>query len=370
MLVDGARVGRYARAAARWARLLAPWRPAPGLRISYGHDRVPGPGEAVRGSTVVFQRLASVFPNSPGDFTLLYLCSTWLPRDLRPLLWAARRRRAFVVVSQNGVGYPAWAGGRAEEINRRQRRALLAADRVLYQSEFCKVSADAFLGSPRGSWEVLPNAVDVELFTPAPSPPADGPVLLLGGDQTQGTYRVELALRTLECLLREHSGARLVVTGELPSYAEPLAAELGLAGRVEFVGRYAQRDAPALFRRAHVLLQTQMNDAACPYVVLEAMACGLPVVHPASGGTVELVADVGGIGVPHYASWDRLDPPAPEALAEAVSRVLADHDRYRHAARRRVAEHFSLSRWLARHAEIFDELLGAPRSACPATSDQ
>jgi glycosyltransferase involved in cell wall biosynthesis len=357
VLVDRARVGRYARAAARWARLLAPRRPAPGLRVSYGHDHVPGRGESARGSTVVFQRLASVFPNCPADFTLLYLGSTWLPRDLRPLLWAARRRRASVVVNQNGVGYPAWAGERTEEINRRLRRALLAADLVLYQSEFCKTSADAFLGPPRGAWQVLPNAVDVELFTPAAAAPGDGPVLLLGGDQTQGTYRVELALRTLACLLREHRDARLVVTGELGSPAEPLAAELGLAGRVELVGRYAQRDAPALFRRAHVLLHSQMNDS-CPSVVLEAMACGLPVVHPASGGTVELVANVGGIGVPHHASWDRLDPPAPQALAEAVSRVLADHDRYRQAARRRVTEHFALPRWLARHAELFERLRG------------
>lgn len=353
---ETARVERYARAAARWARLLAPRPPAPGLRVSYGHDRVPAPGEPARGSTVVFQRLASVFPSSPADFTLLYLGSTWLPRDLRALLWAARRRRASVVLNQNGVGYPAWAGARTAAVNRPLREALIAADHVLYQSEFCKRSADQFVGPPRGAWEILPNAVDVERFTPAPSAPADGPVLLLAGDQTHGPLRVELALRTLERLVRrEHPDARLVVTGELGWSPAPLAAELGLADRIALVGRYAQRDAPSLFRSAHVLLHTQMNDS-CPSVVLEAMACGVPVVHPASGGTVELVADEAGIGVPHRASWHRLDPPAPEAVAEAVSRVLADHDRYREAARRRASEHFGLARWLARHAELFAQL--------------
>jgi glycosyltransferase involved in cell wall biosynthesis len=126
------------------------------------------------------------------------------------------------------------------------------------------------------------------------------------------------------------------------------------------VGRYAQEDAPALYRRAHILLHTQMNDS-CPSLVLEAMACGLPVVHPASGGTVELVADVGGAGVPHEASWERLVPPAPEAMAAAVGRVLADLPRFREAARARAVERYALGPWLDRHAALFAELLGAAR---------
>jgi glycosyltransferase involved in cell wall biosynthesis len=91
--------------------------------------------------------------------------------------------------------------------------------------------------------------------------------------------------------------------------------------------------------------------------VLEAMACGLPVVYAASGGTVELVSDVGGIGVAHVASWDRLEPPEPEALAEAVGRVLDDHARYSEAARHRVVIRFSLRAWLDRHAALFEHLL-------------
>ena len=51
-----------------------------------------------------------------------------------------------------------------------------------------------------------------------------------------------------------------------------------------------------MLRRAHVLLHTKVNDP-CPTAVIEAMACGLPVAYPASGGTVELVGDEAGIGV-------------------------------------------------------------------------
>ena len=117
-----------------------------------------------------------------------------------------------------------------------------------------------------------------------------------------------------------------------------------------------------MFRRAHVLLHTKVNDP-CPTVVIEAMACGVPVAYPASGGTVELVGDVG---------WGRRAPrrrlrsrraASGRGLAAAVSAVLADRDRYASAARSRTVERFALADWLDRHAAIFAELV--PRSDEP-----
>ena len=86
------------------------------------------------------------------------------------------------------------------------------------------------------------------------------------------------------------------------------------------------------------------------------MASGLPVVYPASGGTVELVGDEAGIGVPHAGGWERDEPPDPEALASAVTQVLADRPSYSTAARKRAVERFALEPWLDRHAELFAEL--------------
>ena len=355
MRVDRVRAGRYGRAAWRWARLLAPTRRRAGVRVFYGHDRIPAAGEPVAGGSAKFQRLAERFPNSPTDFSVLYLGSTWLPRDLEPLLRLAARRRVPLLVNQDGVAYPGWAGAETETLNRPLRRALLAADHVLYQSRFSKEASDLFLGEPVGAWEILHNAVDVEHFSPAQHAPPDGPILLLGGDQTQ-VYRLELAVRTLAHVLESEPGARLLVSGRVVTDVSPLLDELGLRDRVELVGRYAQRDAPALFRRSHVLLHTKVKDP-CPSVVIEAMACGLPVVYPASGGTVELVGDAG-IGVPHPESWDRDEPPAADALADAVLSVLAQRAVYAAAARARAVERFPLAPWIGRHAELFGELAG------------
>jgi glycosyltransferase involved in cell wall biosynthesis len=350
-----ARASRYARASARWARLLVSGTPAPGVRVFYGHDRVPSPGERAAGGTAKAQKLNERFPNSPTGFSLLYLGSTWLPRDLSPLLRLASRRGIPVVVNQDGVGYPGWAGDRTDEVNRPLRRALHAADHVVYQSDFSKRSADLFLGKPPASWEVLHNVVDVSHFTAADQPPSSGPVLLLGGDQTQA-YRLELGLRTFALVLERHSEALLLVTGRLVGDAEPLIAELGLAGHVHLLGEYAQRDAPAIFRRAHLLLHTKVLDP-CPTLVVEALASGLPVVYPASGGTAELVGGDAGVGVPHPESWDRDEPPAPKALADGVDRVLSALPTYAVAARARAVERFSLEPWLDRHGALFSELL-------------
>jgi len=358
MDVSPARAARYGRAGARWARLLTRGgRRRPGVRVFYGHDRVPAPGERAAGGTVKFQKLDARFPNHPTDFSILYLGTTWLPRDLGPLLGFARRRHVPVVANQDGVGYPGWAGAQTEEVNRPLRRVLHASTHVLYQSAFSKLSSDLFLGEPHGSWEILPNAVDVERFSPASVRPPTGPVLILGGDQTQ-EYRLEVALRTMAAVAARHPDARLLVTGRLVAPVEPLVSELGLRGRVHVLGGYTQRDAPDILRRGHLLLHTKVNDP-CPTLVLEAMASGLPVVHPASGGTVELVGDVAGVGVPHPTGWERDEPPDPDAMADAVDRVLADLDGFSAAARARAVERFSLGPWLDRHAELFDRLAPA-----------
>jgi glycosyltransferase involved in cell wall biosynthesis len=360
MDLSAARAGRYARAAARWARLLlsrGTRHRTPGVRVFYGHDRVPEPGDPVAGGSAKIQRLAARFPNRPDDFSIAYLGSNWVPRDLGLFLRYLRRRRIPLVVNQDGVGYPGWAGADTETVNRPLRALLGAADHVLYQSEFCKRAADEWVGACAGPWEILYNAVDVSRFMPVEQPPPDGPVLLLGGDQTQ-SYRLELALETLAALVPSQPGARLLVTGRVVAPIEPAVARLGLEGRVHALGRYSQADAPAIFRRAHLLLHTKVNDP-CPSVVIEAMATGLPIVYARSGGVPELVGEDAGVGVPHPDGFERDEPPDAEAFADAVTRVLGNLRDYAAAARARAVERFSLEPWLDRHAELFERL--APR---------
>ena len=323
------------------------------VAVSYGVRRLGTHGGAIK-----FRELARFFPNARRGYSVLYLGSSTAPADADRLIARARRRGAAVAWNQNGVAYPGWHGPGWEETNAPKARALHAADHVFFQSEFCRVSSDRFLGERQGPSEVLHNPVDTERFMPGPRRPRDGLMLLLGGNQYQ-RYRLETALQTLT-LLPE---ARLLVSGALSwhpdrrrSEAEgrELVARFGVADRVELVGAYSQEEAPELMRRADLLLHTKYNDP-CPTIVLEAMACGLPVVYSASGGVPELVDDEAGAGVPAPLDWEQDHPPDPAALAEAVRRVAERLDDYAEAARAR-ALRFDLSPWVERHREVFEEL--------------
>jgi glycosyltransferase involved in cell wall biosynthesis len=326
--------------AALWAAIVAGRAAIGEPRLFYGHDRIPARDELALGGTVKFQALDNAFPNSPRDFNVLYLGSSTVPRDARVLLRLARRRGAGMLWNQNGVAYPGWHGPGWERTNLPLSRGLQAADHVIYQSEFCRLSSDRFLGETSKPSEVLHNPVDTTHFTPADSPP-ERPTLLVGANRSQ-PYRIALALRTLDLLPDEW---RLLVVGPAP-VAEGV--------RAEQAGTYTQEEAPALVRRAHILLHPKYNDP-CPTFVLEAMACGLPVVHSASGGVPELVGDVG-IGVPAPLDWERDHRPAPEELRDAVLEAMRRREELAAAARRRAVERFDLQQWLARHRELFAEL--------------
>ena len=105
-------------------------------------------------------------------FNILYLGSSSLPEDLPQVLELARRKKARIVLNQNGVGYPAWAPADWETVNAPMQSVLREAEYVFYQSEFCKLSADRFLGERSGAWEILYNPVDTGYFRPAPPFPA------------------------------------------------------------------------------------------------------------------------------------------------------------------------------------------------------
>jgi glycosyltransferase involved in cell wall biosynthesis len=366
---------RRSRAVLFWTRLglreLPRWRdirrapvPRDGFHVFYGHDRMPSREDVVFGGQVKFQRLDEELPNEPRHFNVLYLGSTSLPLDARVLVRIARSRGAKVVWNQNGVRYPGLGLADMNRINRRDGRLLHAADYVFFQSAFCKVSADRFYGERSDAWEVLHNAVDTRTFTPANVRPSRPLTLLLGGNQYQ-RYRLEVALETLALLRVERPEVRLLVTGDLSflddpaearAVAEELVARRGLAGHVDFTGAYIRAEAPDVLRAADILLHTKYNDP-CPTLVVEAMACGVPVVYSASGGVPELVGDEGGIGIPAPLDFERDHPPEPAPLAEAVLKVTQNLEGFAEAARRRAVERFDLRAWVERHRQVFAALL-------------
>jgi glycosyltransferase involved in cell wall biosynthesis len=365
------RTVRRARNAAASARLIARQRPrwtaiartAPRrgeLAVAYGVDEMPSGSDVVFGGAVKFQLLHRFLPNAPRDFNALYLGSSSMPLEAGMLVRLARRRGAPFVWNQNGVAYRGWYGDGWELVNAPRARLLRQADHVVYQSAFCKLGADRFYGAPQRTWEILHNPVDTEAFTPDGVHRERPLTLLLGGNQYQ-RYRLERALETLAAVRQEIPDARLLVAGvvsfapDAQDHADAMIERLSLREAVEFAGPYTQAQAPELMRRADLLVHPKYNDP-CPTVVLEAMACGLPIVYSASGGTPELVGPDAGIGIEAPLDWERDHPPSPAELAQAVLTLASDLEARRVAARER-ALRFDVRPWVERHREIFQELV-------------
>ncbi|HND50654.1 MAG TPA: glycosyltransferase, partial [Anaerolineales bacterium] len=229
--------------------------------------------------------------------------------------------------------------------------------------QFCKDSAERYISPPDVPNEIIYNPVDTRLFSPeACSAKPAALTLLLGGNQYE-KYRLELALQTLKSLHHNGPNAKLIVTGNLwlprdeaEAWTKQALQDMNLTEHVIFTGTYAQTDAPALYSQAHLLLHTKYADPS-PGLVLEAMALGMPVVHLDNGGVPELVGNAG-IGVHVEHDWNTINLPNPQAMADALMRVYDCHNEFSQKARQRAVDLFSLEKFIARHKEIFEKVLG------------
>ena len=354
----------------RWRPVRCPASAFP--RVFYGQEHLAARSDVAGGGIIKTQDLAGRFPPCGDRPTILYLISSALPPYAAQMARIARRAGGRVVLNQNGVAYPAWHGPGWERPNRFIRDVMAACDLVIYQSEFCRMAADQFVTVPDCETDILHNPVDTKVFSPVrgtrredlrTGEPGAFPRLLVAGSLQQ-PYRAECAVKTLSLLRQRGLDATLHVAGRLgwrPTERECLEEIRAWASAdraEEFIrigGPYSQTDAPVLFRSADVLLHTTYNDA-CPRTVVEAMACGLPVVYSSSGGVPELVGPDAGIGIPAPADWERIHPPSAEELADAVVALGKEYGKFSHAARVRAETRFDVRPWLDRHAEWFDRL--------------
>lgn len=182
------------------------------------------------------------------------------------------------------------------------------------------------LGSLGNKTFIAPCGVDTTHFTPlGERSPQRGPRFLSIG-RLVPRKGVEIAIRALA----QVAGAELIVAGgpeRSQLEADPevmrlksIAQEVGVAERVEFVGRVEHDKMPALIRSADAVLALPWYE---PFgiVPLEAMACGVPVIATSVGGMLDTVVD-GKTGI--------LIPPQDEhAAAVAMRAVLNRPDRFR-----------------------------------------
>lgn len=315
----------------------------------------------IHGGAVKLLALRDGFSRDETRFNILYLVSSAQPEFADDLVRLCRSRGIKFVWNQNGVGYSAWAGAESERHNAPMRRLRAQADFVVYQSEFCRKSAEKFLGPCAVPTETLLNPVDLKKFSPIAEFRSANPLRLLAMGTQNYSQRV---LSVLECVrdLREKGvDCKLTVAGPLiwknaEQEVRKAVSSMNLSGAVEFLPLFRQPEAPGIYRSHHILIHPKYMDP-CPTVVAEALACGLPVVASRSGGIPEMVDERCAKLVDVPVAWDRLHTPSGRQLADAVISITTDLKGFARAARARAEKQFDERVWLDRHGSIFRELM-------------
>ena len=334
--------------------------PKDSIVVSYGPvlGEQLGSGLALTGGKVKLTYLHKRYPHTKEDFNILYLVSSALSRYSTDIARWAKAQGVKVVLNQDGVAYPAWTGDH-QRINSELKNVLNLADLVIYQSQFCKKTADYFLGVAPAIQTVMNNCVDVTTFCQRQKVISRDITLLVAGSHYQ-RERVTIPLHALKILRDEGVRARLIIAGPLrwPEADEEIRLflqEHGLSQCVKMYGAFSYDDAPSIYARADILLHLKYKDP-CPNVVIEAMACGLPTIGSNSGGLPELVGDCG-ILLPVVSSWDEMMYPTVANVCEAITELAESLMARQLAARNRAVVKFSSDRWLTKHDEWFQRLL-------------
>jgi glycosyltransferase involved in cell wall biosynthesis len=196
---------------------------------------------------------------------------------------------------------------------------------------------------------VVHNGVDIVEFHPGPAErdkfglPEGRRLFLFAGDIRTPRKNLGTVLKAMTIVVN----AELVVAGDLKGSPYPkLADELGLLGRIHFLGRIA--DMPGLMRSVDVFVFPSRYEAMS-LAILEALASGLPVITAATSGGVEVIGPAGIV---------LQEPDDIQALAAAMQ-SLADDEARRltmTGEARRIATSLSWTNMIEQYVKCYDSL--------------
>ena len=189
----------------------------------------------------------------------------------------------------------------------------------------------------RGLPKVVPNGVDVERFSRAyPSAEIDelenslrkeiGDIFLITTSRLVRKNAVDVIIQAL-VLLPEHVKCIIVGTGPDERSLKLLAEELGVSGRVRFVGAVPHDDIPKYLQASDIFIRPSRSEGMGNSFV-EAFAAGVPVIATQEGGIADFLFDAKRNPDVPTTGW-AVDADSPEQVADAVNKIIGDPEKVR-----------------------------------------
>ncbi len=286
--------------------------------------------------------------------------SSW--RQLRRL-WRLKRRGVPIIQRLDGINWM----HRVTPFN--PRYALKAeygnllmsytrkhlADHIIYQSEFVARRWDQVYGAVPVPHSVIHNGIDLQTITPQGEVDLTGErqrILVVEGS-FGGGYDIGLKFvfdTAVEVERRHGIPLEVMLVGRVTDAVRERWTAYAQVP-VTWTGIVPREIIPALNRSAALFFSVDLNPA-CPNTVIEALACGLPVLAFGTGALPEMVTGDSGRVVPYQGDPWKLEIPPTEGLVDAAVEILQHQKRFRAGARARAEEAFDLKKTVHRYMEV------------------
>ena len=180
------------------------------------------------------------------------------------------------------------------------RRVIAAASRCIAVSPYLAHLLNAEY--PEASWQYVPNVLGEAFLSEVAEPerfPADRPFVFLCVARLSPEKRHALLLEAFAEAFDDTAGVRLRLVGDGPALAslEQRVLALGIGAGVDFAGALPAERVRAEMEAADAFVLASDSETF-GVVVIEALACGLPVISTASGGPDHLIDATNGVLVP------------------------------------------------------------------------
>lgn len=222
------------------------------------------------------------------------------------------------------------------------------AEQVVVTAEWMRRTAIERDGLDPGRIRVIPNYVDTGSFSPAPETLREEGRLCFVGRFSEQKNVIALieALRELPVTLSAVGGG--------PLQAEVEAAANAAGVKVDFRGNLPHGDIAAEIHRAGIFVLPSLYEGH-PKTLIEAMACGAPVLTTDVSGIREVIT---------HGENGWLTGTEPESIRSGLVALLGDatlRGRLGNAAREFAVEHYSLDRIVERELALYAEILESPQ---------